>query len=64
MTTVITLLHFPQEQALDFKSSRVCYLVLAHVAHTINKENVCEFFEISLSPLLSTINVSDAEVRF
>jgi len=40
MTTVIALLHFPQEQALDFKYSRVCYLVLARVAHTINEENV------------------------
>jgi hypothetical protein len=57
MTTVIALLHFPQEQALDFKYSRVCYLVLARVAHTINEEDVFEFFEISLSPLLSTINV-------
>jgi hypothetical protein len=57
MTTVIALLHFPQEQALDFKYSQVCYLVLAHMAHTINEENVFEFFEISFSPLLSTINV-------
>jgi hypothetical protein len=57
MTTVIALLHFPQEQALDFKYSQVCYLMLACTAHTINEENAPEFFKISLSPLLSTINV-------